>query len=156
MVLRHRFEARHVELAQEPLQGVAALAGERDHVGAALTVVAGVEDDEAALLHVGVDLGDDRIGKRFGQFKHRPVENGIERDLVLGDVDGGRLAGLDRRPRFKNAREAEQSGPARLVRIAIAADDVGERHFRRRVDGGFVGGGSRLTGLSAVPGPTAP
>ena len=39
-------------------------------------VVLGVEDDHAALLHVGVDLGERRLGQRPRVGQHRPVEHG--------------------------------------------------------------------------------
>ena len=82
-------------------------------IGAALAVVARIENDEAAFLHVGVDLGDCRVGKRFGRFEDRPIENRIEGDLVLGDVDRCGFAGLDGGSRLQDA--AESCSPARLV-----------------------------------------
>ena len=78
-----------------------------------MAVVAGVENDESAFLHVGIDLGDDRIGQRFGGGKHRPIEDRIECDFVLADIDGGGFARLDGGPRFENA--TEPCRPARLV-----------------------------------------
>ena len=68
VVLGHRLQARNVEVAEQPLQRRAALAAHREAGRHALAVVLGVEDDHAALLHVGVDLGQRRLGQRAGRW----------------------------------------------------------------------------------------
>ena len=95
-------------------------------VGMPCPIVLGVEDDHAALLHVGVDLGERRFGNSARVGKHGPVEQGIEGDLVALDVDGERLARLHRRARDQELVEADQALAAGLVGGPIAGEDVAE------------------------------
>ena len=92
MGFRDRLERRNVELADQPAQRLALGVG----AGHRRVLVARVEDDEAALLHEGVDLGERRVGEGLSVLAHRPVQNREEGELVLVDVDAHGLGGLER------------------------------------------------------------
>ena len=56
----------------------------------------------------------------------RPVDERVEGQLVRGDVDAGRLAGLQRRLLDQEARQAVEPGAADRVDAGIAGDDIGD------------------------------
>ena len=104
----------------------------------ALAVVLGVEDDHAALLHVGVDLGERRLGQRPRIGQHRPVEDREEGDLVGEDVDGERLTGLHGRALDQETGRA-RSGPAGSPRRwRVAGQHVAEGDLGGGLDGARV------------------
>ena len=87
---------RNIELRQDAAQGPSVglgRAGQRAEIGA---VLARVEEDRAAVLHIGVELGESgrRGHGRIG--RDRPVDQRKEDDLVLLDIDADRIARLDR------------------------------------------------------------
>ena len=93
-------------------------AGQRAEIGA---IFARIEEDRAAILDVGVELGESgRRGlRRVGE--HRPVDQRKEDDLVPLDIDARR----DRpaRPRCAGASMVPRpckSGEARIVDFGIA------------------------------------
>ena len=92
MVFRDGLERWNVELTDQPAQRLALKPTARDRA----FLVAGVEDDEPALLHEGIDLGQRLVGERLGVLADRPVQKREERKLVLVDVDAHGLGGLQR------------------------------------------------------------
>ena len=133
-MLRHRLEPRNVEIAEQALQRRAAFVAKRKTAGHALGIVLGVEEDHAALLHVGVDLGKRGFRQRPGICQHRPVEDREEGDLVGEDVDGERLARLHGGARDQELAEADEALAARLVGGGIAGEHVAEGDFGCRLD----------------------
>ena len=97
-------------------------------------LVAGIEDDEAALLHEGIDLGERRVRQRLGVFRHRPIEDREEGQVVVVDVDAHRLAGLERGARGEHLAQSGQALAARLVDLRIAGDDISEMGLERSVE----------------------
>ena len=67
MSFRNRLEPWHVELAEKALERTSTFAADRQLIDAALSIVARIENNEPAFFHIRVDLGDDRIGQRFGE-----------------------------------------------------------------------------------------
>ena len=128
------------EIAEHALERRGAVAAHVVAGGHALPEILGVEDDHAALFHVGVDLGEHGFRQRARVRQHRPVENGEEGDLVGVDVDGKRLAGLHRRPRRQVFAEPDQALAARLVGARVTGEHIAESDFGRGLDGGDVGG----------------
>src|SRR5581483_9428456 len=102
VVLGHRLKRGYVELTDEAGQGLVLRAA----VGKGDALVAGVEDDQPALLHIGVDLGERRVGERLRVVAHRPIEDGEEGQLVLVDVHADRVGRLERGPRAKHLAQA--------------------------------------------------
>ena len=98
-------------------------------------MIARIEDDEAALLHEGIDLGERRVGKWARVLAHRPIEEGKEGKLVLLDVDTHGVGGLERGAGAQHLAQSRQSLLAGAVDLRIAGDDIGEP----RVQGGLAG-----------------
>ena len=125
----------HCSAHDGTLQRRAALVAQGEAHGHALAVILGVEDDHAALLHIGVDLGQRGFRQRPRIGQHRPVEHRKEGDLVVEDVDGERLAWLHRRALDQEPAETDQALAAHFVRRAVARKDIAEGDLGGRLDG---------------------
>ena len=101
-------------------------------------MVLGVENDHAALLHVGIDPGQRRLGEPPRIGEHRPVEDRKEGDLVGEDVDGVRITRLHGGFRDQERVEADQALAARRVGGGIAGEHVTEGDLGRGLDGAAV------------------
>ena len=94
--------------------------------------VAGVEQHGAAVLHVGVDLLQ-RLARGARRARHhRPVDQRIERELVLAGIDPDRIAGFERGALREEQRQPLQAGAADAVDLVVAGDDIGEAGLQRR------------------------
>ena len=95
MIGRNRLDRRDIEFfdhAAQRQRGTRDLAGETVQVGA---ILARVEEDRAAILDIGVELGEGcgRWRLRIGQ--NGPVDQRKEDNLIAIEIDGDRLAWLD-------------------------------------------------------------
>src|ERR1700722_7011740 len=97
VIARHRLEFGQIERGQDFAQlqhsGAARLAtrtGRRDYG------VAGVEQHGTAVLHVGVDALERCFRRRRCAGRDRPIDQRIERQLVVRDIEADRVAGLKR------------------------------------------------------------
>ncbi len=111
MVRRHRFQRRHVEIAENVAQPLGRRTGRigADAVG---ELVAGVEQDRAALLHIGIDARDRRLARHRGCRVDRPIDQRVEGQFVLRDVDAGRRSGFERGLFDQEAGQAFETGAA--------------------------------------------
>ena len=103
-------------------------------------LVARVEDDEAALLHEGVDLGERRVGEGLGVLAHRPVKQGEEGELVLIDVDAHRVGRLEGGAGAQHLAQTRQTFLADAIDIGVAGNDVSEVRLKRGLEREVVGG----------------
>ena len=101
-------------------------------------MIAGVEDDHAALLHEGIDLGECRVGERARILPHRPIQQREEGELVLVDIDAHRLAGLERGAGGEHLAQSRQA-PRGSVDLRVAGHDVSELGLERGLKRKIVG-----------------
>ena len=99
-------------LERAPVRGRAA-------EGAAEIGVLGVEEDHAAEAQEVVEPRHRRVGGRLLALGDRPVEEGIEREVVGLDVDGDRLRRLDRGPLEERPAEPGEAAGAHRVDAGV-------------------------------------
>ena len=140
VIFRHRLELGNIQRRQDRAQ--------RHHAGAAgFTArsgrchhrVASVEQNGAALFHVGVDAGE-RLGRRLWRAWHdRPVDQREERELIAADIDADRIAGLERGALGQKQGQALQAGFAHGIRLGVAGHDIGEVGLDGGLGGELIG-----------------
>ncbi len=106
-------------------------------------MVARVEDDEAALLHEGVHLGERGVGERARVLAHRPIEDGEEGELVLVDVDAHGFGRLERGAGAQDLAQSRQSFFAGAIDVWVAGDDVSKMRLQRGLQREVIRGGGR-------------
>ena len=140
MRLGHRLKARHVEAGQQALQRGAVLAGECQPHWRALAVIAGVEHDQPALFHVGIDLGERCFRQRLRVGQHGPVQHGVERYFVGREIDANGVARLDRSLEPEVVAKTGQPQAAGRVGVRFTRDDIAKRHLAGCPHGGLLAG----------------
>ena len=63
----------------------------------------------------------------------RPIDQRIERKLVVGDIETDRIARLERGALREEEREPGKAGFADGIDVGIAGDHIGELGFERRL-----------------------
>ena len=138
VVARHRLELRNIERGRGWCAAPAVLGETVPLPAAAFDGVAGVEQHGAAVLHIGVDVLQ-RLARGPRRARHhRPVDQRIERELVLAGIDPDRIAGFERGALREEQRQPLQAGAADAVDLVVAGDDVGEARLQRRAQRGGV------------------
>src|SRR6266540_1742435 len=140
MIAPYRLELGNIERGENGAQRLhAGTAGLAAGAGRGLDRVARVEQDGAALLHIGVDVFE-CLPRWLWRARHdRPIDQGIERKLVARGVETDRLARLERGALGEEQGEALQPGLADAVDLGVAGDDVGEPRLERGSQGLLVG-----------------
>src|SRR6202035_5722275 len=133
VIARHRLELGQIERGQDFAQfqhsraaRLAARTGRRDHG------IAGVEQHGAAVLHVGVDALQGSFGRPRRAGRDRPIDQRIERQLVAGDVQPNRIAGLERGALGEEKRQSGEAGFADIVDLGIAGNHISKLGLERR------------------------
>src|SRR5580693_2660657 len=123
VIARHRLELWQIERGQDFAQfqhsgaaRFAARTGRRDHG------IAGVEQHGAAVLHVGVDALEGGFRRPLRAGRDRPIDQRIKRQLVVGDVEADRVAGLERSALRQEKRQTRKAGFADRIDLRIAGD----------------------------------
>ena len=157
MLVGHGLELGDVQRRQDCAQrdhprrpGLATRPGRRFHR------IAGVEQNRAALLHIGVDARE-RLRRRLRRIgDDRPVDEREESKLIARNVQSGRLAGLQRGALREKDGQALQPRFADRIDLSIARDDVGEMRGFSRFRGKLVGGLGGLAGARSSKGEGKP
>src|SRR5229473_485146 len=150
VVAGNRLEPGNVERGENRAQclharpaAFAARPGRRRHG------VARIEQDGAALLHVGVGPRQ-CLGRGPRRVRHhRPIDQRKKCKLVAADVDPDRLARLERGTLRQEQGQALQPGLAGGVDIGVPGDHVGEPRLQRALHGEIIG--DRIGAAAADP-----
>ncbi len=111
--------------------------------------VARIEQDRAALLHIGVGPRQ-RLGRGARRVRHhRPIDQREEGKLVTADIDADRLARLERGTLRQEQGQALQPGLAGGVDIGISGDHVSQPRLQRGLHGEIIG--DRIGAAAADP-----
>ena len=102
-------------------------------------MVAGIEHDQAALLHEGVDLGEGRVRQRARVVAHRPIEDREEGQLVLVDIDSHGLGRLERGAGAQDFAQSRQAFLAGAIDLGVAGDDISQTRAKSGLQGEIVG-----------------
>ena len=98
-------------------------------------IIAEIEENGAAVFHVGVHLGKCGWGRHGGAIKHGPIDQREKHDFVVLDVHADGAARDDRCPVGQNKAKALQALLADAVHRVIASADIGQTGLL----GGFLG-----------------
>ena len=137
MIGRQRFQRRDIQTGSDQLQR---LTFGRRAAKARYIRIPRVEQDHPAGTQILVQLGIGRVRGLFPRRQNWPVQEGIERQLVLFDIHANRHHRLDRGALPQLVRQAQKPGARHLVHLWIAGDHIGQHHRRRRLQGARVVG----------------
>src|SRR5438105_1177240 len=95
--------------------------------------IAGIEQNSAAVFHIGIDALECCIGGAGGARYDRPIDQRIEHKLVARDVEPNRIARFKRCALREKEREPREPGLADGIDFGISSDHISKLSFKRRL-----------------------